>query len=97
MPDAHYRRFGRQERLRQQDQHGAKVCKLYDTPKTSYQRLLDLRNTHHLEEGRLATSYTCANPVFLLAEIRDTLGQIWTLANRSSLVTRFMTQPKDSR
>ena len=77
--------------------HGAKVHKLYDTPKTPYQRLLDSGTLTVSKKAELANSYTCASPILLLAQIRDNLEQLWKLANRSSSVTGFMTQPEHSR
>ena len=77
--------------------HGAKVHKVYDTPKTPYQRLLESEALTESKKAQLATSYTCANPTLLLTQMRDNLEQLWRLANHPTSVTRFMTQPGGSR
>lgn len=77
--------------------HGARVYKVYDTPKTPYQRLLESGILTEAKKAELAASYASANPVLLLKQIRDNLEQLWKMANRSTSVTRFMTQAGDSR
>jgi hypothetical protein len=84
-------------KLMRKTRHGASVHKVYDTPKTPYQRLLESGTLPESKRAELATSYTCANPVLLLTRMRDNLEQLWKLANRSTSVTRFMTQPEGSR
>ena len=77
--------------------HGARVHKVYDTPRTPYRRLLESGTLSQPKTAELATSYACADPVLLLSQMRGNLEQLWKLANRSTSVTPVMTQPGGSR
>jgi hypothetical protein len=77
--------------------HGAKVHKVYDTPRTPYQRLLGSGILADSAKAQLATSYSCSDPVHLLKQINANLQQLWNLARRHSSVTPFLTQQGDSR
>jgi len=62
--------------------HGAKVCKVYDTAQTPYQRLLQGGALTETKKTELAATYQGLNPVRLLRQINGNLEQLWQLAQR---------------
>ena len=82
--------------------HGAKVRKVYDTARTPYQRLLMSGTLTEEKKRELASIYAFLNPVTLLRQLRQTVADLWTLADRQPMsgsqsvnpnsVTRIMTQ-----
>jgi hypothetical protein len=77
--------------------HGARVHKVYDTPKTPYQRLLESGILADSTKAQLAASYSCSDPVHLLNQINANLQQLWKLARRHPPVTTILTQSGGSR
>jgi hypothetical protein len=77
--------------------HGSRVHKVYDTPKTPYQRLLESGILADSTKAQLAASYSCSDPVHLLKQIDSNLQQLWKLARRRTSVTLNLTQQGDSR
>jgi hypothetical protein len=84
--------------------HGAKVHKVYDIARTSYQRLLEAGVLTEAKQQELATTYHGLNPILLLKQINESLECLWNLADRpvnqqrkgkacQASVTQFMTQP----
>jgi hypothetical protein len=71
--------------------HGAKVCKVYDTAQTPYQRLLRANILTEAKKAELAATYHGLNPVKLLEQINDNLEQLWRLEKRP-MVTGIMKQ-----
>ncbi len=63
--------------------NGARVCKLYDTAQTPYQRLLRSGVLTNEKQGQLRSIYQALNPVTLLAQIREAVKHLWSLADRS--------------
>ncbi len=76
--------------------NGAKVHKVYDTAQTPYQRLLRSGVLTEAKKQELANIYGALNPVTLLKQMRQSVEQLWTLAERqpgkTPSVTGIMTQ-----
>jgi hypothetical protein len=68
--------------------HGAKVHKVYDTAQTPYQRLLRSKVLTEEKRKELEAIYAALNPVRLLCQIRETVGHLWTLAERLPTASR---------
>jgi hypothetical protein len=68
--------------------HGAKVHKVYDTAQTPYQRLLRSKVLTEEKRKELEAIYAALNPVRLLGQIRETVGHLWTLAERLPTASR---------
>jgi hypothetical protein len=62
--------------------HGAKVYKVYDAAQTPYQRLLRSGVLTEDKKRELAHIYSALNPVALLEEIRQSVENLSTLAER---------------
>lgn len=60
--------------------HGAKVHKVYDTPQTPYQRLLESGTLSETKRVDLAATYQNLNPVKLRCQIDDNLKSLWQSA-----------------
>jgi hypothetical protein len=60
--------------------HGAKVHKIYDVPRTPYQRLLEFGVLTETMQQKLAATYHGLNPVLLLKQINENLESLWKLA-----------------
>ena len=69
-------------KLVRKNRHGAKVCKVYDTARTPYQRLLMSEVLTEEKKSELADTYSALNPVTLLKEIRRSVEHLCTLAER---------------
>jgi hypothetical protein len=63
--------------------HGAKVYKIYDTAQTPYQRLVQTGVFTEANKAELAVTYHGLNPVKLLKQINDNLGQLWRLSEHT--------------
>jgi len=61
--------------------HGAKVHKIYDSAQTPYQRLLQSDVLNEDKKIELAATYNRLNPVKLLKQINDDLGQLWRMTD----------------
>jgi len=62
--------------------HGARVCKVYDTAQTPYQRLLRSGVITEKKKRHLESIYQALNPVTLLRQLREAVRQLWSLADR---------------
>ena len=75
---------------------GARVHKVYDTPKTPYQRLLDLDVLSHDQRASLQQLYRSLNPVSLRRQLDTALEALWATADTHKdqhlSVTSFMKQ-----
>jgi hypothetical protein len=69
-------------KLVSKSRHGAKVHKVYDTAQTPYQRLLSSEVLTEEKRKELGAIYVALNPVTLLGQISETVGHLWTLAER---------------
>jgi len=80
---------------------GAKLHKVYDTAQTPYQRLLRSGVLTEAKKQELANIYGALNPLTLLKQIRQSVEQLWTLAERqpskTTSVTGIMTQQGELR
>ncbi len=83
-------------KLMGKSRNGAKVHKVYDTAQTPYQRLLRSGVLTEAKKQELANIYGALNPVTLLKQMRQSVEQLWTLAERqpgkTPSVTGIMTQ-----
>jgi hypothetical protein len=68
--------------------NGAKVHKVYDIAQTPYQRLLKSGILTEDKKHELANIYGALNPVTLLRQIRESVEQLWILAEDSPSNTR---------
>ena len=75
-------------KLVSKNRHGAKVHKVYDTAQTPYQRLLSSEVLTEEKRKELGAIYAALNPVRLLGQIRETVGHLWTLAERLPTASR---------
>ena len=62
--------------------HGSKVCKVYDTALTPYQRLLKLNDLPATKKIELEKLYAQLNPISLRGHINENLEALWKLAER---------------
>jgi hypothetical protein len=67
-------------KLKHKTRNGAKVCKVYDTAQTPYQRLLKSGVLTEAKQKELAAVYSGLNPVLLLKQINESLERLWTMA-----------------
>ncbi len=75
-------------KLVSKNRYGAKVHKVYDTARTPYQRLLSSEVLTEEKRKELGAIYAALNPVRLLGQIRETVGHLWTLAERLPTASR---------
>jgi hypothetical protein len=69
-------------KLMRKNRHGAKVYKIYDTAQAPYQRLLNSEVLTEEKKCELADMCGALNPVILLQQIRPSVEQLHTLAER---------------
>ena len=69
-------------KLVRKTRNGAKVHKVYDTAQTPYQRLLKSGVLTEDKKRELANIYGALNPMTLLKQIRESVEQLWNLADR---------------
>jgi hypothetical protein len=69
-------------KLKSKTRAGAKVHKIYDSARTPYQRLLDSGVLTEDKREELRATYLRLNPVSLLKQIDENLGDLWGLAER---------------
>jgi hypothetical protein len=67
--------------LQQKTRHGARVRKVYDRARTPYQRVLEQGVLSPQQQETLAEQYQRLNPVWLLAQIDQSLQRLWSLAD----------------
>ena len=72
---------------------GYTIHKVYEGPRTPYERLLGRLELGQTTQAKLAAIYHGLNPVVLLRQINNNLEQLWKLADRSTRsVTPIMRQ-----
>jgi hypothetical protein len=64
------------------NRHGTKVHKIYDSPRTPYQRLLKSGVLTETKQQELAATYHGLNPLLLLKQINENLERLWKLTER---------------
>ena len=67
--------------LKEKHRQGARVRKVYDTPRTPYRRLLEQGVLSQDQQLRLEQDYRRTNPVKLLQDINMELERLWLLAD----------------
>ena len=67
--------------LQEKHRQGARVRKVYDSPRTPYRRLLEQDALTQDRRQRLERQYHQLNPVTLLDHINKELDRLWQLAN----------------
>ena len=60
--------------------HGARVHKVYDAARMSFQRLLEAGVLTESKQQELAATYNGLNPVLLLKQLNENLKRLWSLA-----------------
>ena len=67
--------------LQEKHRQGARVRKVYDSPRTPYRRLLEQDALTQDRRQSLERQYHQLNPVTLLGHINKELGRLWQLAD----------------
>ena len=62
--------------------HGAKVTKIYDAPRTPYQRLLESEALDEATRERLEKQFVAINPAGLQRRIEEALRRLWDCTER---------------
>ena len=62
---------------------GSKIKKIYDEPKTPYQRLLESTYLSSLQKRKLREQYSQKNPIFLSNELNTRLKELFKLIDRN--------------
>jgi len=71
------------QKLIKKERIGSKVKKVYDTPKTPYQRLLESTYLPSLQKRKLREQYSQKNPVFLSNELNTSLKNLFKMIDRN--------------
>ncbi len=68
-------------KLQRKTRHGARVHKVFDTPRTPYQRLLELDALSDEQRDSLQRLYRSLNPVSLRNQLNNALEELWAAAD----------------
>ena len=71
------------QKLIKKERIGSKIKKIYDEPKTPYQRLLESTYLSSLQKRKLREQYSQKNPIFLSNELNTRLKELFKLIDRN--------------